>query len=155
MGQFFIVNADRKLDFCFETLRELYQKHHWFMIDIHLDKRSLSANAISHVWYGQIAEFLGESTMYARCYCKLMFGVPIAREDPKNSAFYEYLKFDSWDYEKQLGAMKHLSVSRKFSTEDMKRYLAAIQQHFAQEGLVLEGKDAKKTDRANTGGQRQ
>lgn len=151
MGTFYIINSERKLDYCREDLKKLFDEHHWLMIDIHLDKRSLSANAISHVWYGQIGEFLGESTMYARCYCKLMFGVPIAREDPKNSAFYEFLNFDAWDYEKQLGAMKHLAVSRKFNTADMKRYLAAIQQHFAQEGLVLEGKDATKVNRANTG----
>lgn len=137
MGQFFIIDHKRKLDRCNEVLGELLASHGWLMVSISTQKRSLSSNNLSHAWYAKIGEFMGVNTMYARCYCKLHFGVPIDRETPGSNDVFEQMGFDNWDYPKQLGFMKHFKVTSKFDTKQMHRYLADVQQHFAEEGLEL------------------
>lgn len=137
MGQFYIIDDRRKLDYCIEALTDYLATKGWLMVTISAEKRSLTSNNLSHLWYGKIGEFMGANTMYARCYCKLMFGVAMARENPGTNMFFEQIGFDDWDYEKQLGSMKHIEVTRKFDAAQMKKYLADIQQHFAEEGLVL------------------
>ena len=72
-------------------VRALYAKHRRLKVTIHAGKRSLDHNAISHIWYAQVANELRENTPEGvHCECKLRFGVPILRaEDDDFRAFYD------------------------------------------------------------------
>lgn len=104
------------------------------------DKRTLDQNSISHVWYGQIGKALDASAAYAKCYCKLHFGVPILRaENEKFRALYDKVFKHGLTYVEKLEAMRILPVTSLMNKEQKGRYLSEIQQHFADQGIYLEG----------------
>lgn len=133
-----IVNSAGRLAECIATLTNEFEANHWLKVSISSGKRSLDANALSHVFYKEIGEHTGQTPEEARCECKLRYGVPILREDDKASAFFSHIGFDDWRYEKQLAAMKYLEVTRLFDPEQMRRYLDTMQREYAKHGLVLE-----------------
>lgn len=97
------------------------------------DKRSLTANALSHVWYSDIAKAWGESELYARCYCKLHFGVAILRAElPTFRELYDKAIKNALSYEEKLKAMKILPVTRLMNKEQMCRYLNVMQVELAR-----------------------
>lgn len=101
--------------------------------------RTLSANALSHVWYGQADKQLGQQIGTARNFCKLHFGIPILRaEDPEFQLMYDQaIKHNS--YELKLKIMAYWPVTSLMSREQMARYLTAVQVHYADnEQIVLE-----------------
>ena len=93
--------------------------------------RSLTQNALSHVWYAEIAKTESEFTAgEVKRNCKLQFGVPILRED---SAYSEMIGkiLDPLEYEDRVKAMDYLSVSSLMKKPQMSRYLEAIQAHYS------------------------
>lgn len=113
-----------------------------FTIDITRGKRrSVQQNRLQRLWLNEISEQLGDRTPEeVRGYCKLTMGVPIMRAE--NEAFRE--KYDAHvkplPYEQKLALMMEpldLPVTRIMSTDQKRRYLDAVHQHFAEQGLVL------------------
>lgn len=103
------------------------------------DKRTLDQNAMSHVWYGQIAKAMEVSTGYAKCYCKLHFGVPILRaEDERFRALYDKVIKHGLTYVEKLEAMRILPVTSRMNKDQKGRYLSAVQVHFSEQGIYLE-----------------
>jgi hypothetical protein len=93
--------------------------------------RSLSQNALSHVWYAQVAKEENEYTAAeVKRNCKLHFGVPILRENPDYSEMIGKI-LDPLGYEDRVKAMDYLSVSSLMKKPQMSRYLEAIQAHYA------------------------
>lgn len=110
-------------------------------------KRSLSANAVQHVWYQQISKATGESRVYVERFCKLEFGVPILRNFCKRTEeleirdFFEWtlkqMKFDERPYDNRLEIMGKLPVTRLMTSRQHIEYREQMQAHYAPE-IILE-----------------
>ena len=103
--------------------------------------RSLTSNALSHIWYNFADKMLSDKSGDNRRYCKLHFGVPMLRaEDPEFRAIYNQVIINH-DYETKLKIMDYLPITSTFTREQMSRYLDQVQMHYAIERqLVLESK---------------
>jgi hypothetical protein len=114
-------------------VRAAFAKHRRGKVTIYAGKRSLDHNAISHIWYAQIATELREDTPEGvHCECKLRFGVPILRaEDEDFRAFYDKAIKNSLTYEQKVEAMRFVPVTRLMTTDQMKRYLDDMQRSYA------------------------
>jgi hypothetical protein len=114
-----------------------------FSADIKTGDRSLDQNALSHVWYGQVSKQGRDmSTAQVRRWCKLHLGVPIMRahEESFRQAWDSMIKERMFYWEK-LALMDWWPVTSIMTREQMSEYLDAMQQHFAEAGIVLTGRD--------------
>jgi len=102
--------------------------------------RSKEQNALSHVWYAQLAAKLKEYTAEGyKGFCKLHFGVPILREDPEFCELYDGV-FKPMEYPTKLKIMSTpglFDVTSMMKTEQMSLYLEQIQAHFADQIQLL------------------
>lgn len=134
-----IVNSDESLQRFFGSARELYQKHRFLRISIKTGKaRSLPQNAITHVFYEQIARELKEDDALGwKCYCKLHHGVPILRaEDGEFREVYD-LAIKGMTYEKKLKVMRYFPVTSLMSKDQLSRYAKEVQDDFFSRGVIL------------------
>lgn len=135
-----VINSAESLQSAFGALRELYERHKFLRINARAGKdRSLPQNAITHVWYGQIARELREDDELGwKCYCKLHHGVPILRTE--NDEFRESYDgaIKGLSYEQKLTVMRILPVTSLMTKEQLSRYAEAVQADFAQRGVMLE-----------------
>lgn len=124
---------DATLSEAIGELRAAYAKHRRCKVSIHAGKRSLDHNAVSHIWYAQIATELREDTPEGvHCECKLRFGVPILRaEDDDFRAFYDLAIKNALTYEQKLEAMRFVPVTRLMTPAQMKRYTDDMQAAYA------------------------
>ena len=136
------INSNQSLDKALIEIRDTYNLKKYVEIEIKVGgKRGLSQNALSHVWYSEIEKAFHLQVGEAKRYCKYHFGVPMLRaEDSEFNDALELLKQGRYTYEQKLKMMDVLPVTSRMSKDQMKRYLTAMQVHFAQQGLVLEGK---------------
>lgn len=144
-----IINSATALQNMIGNLRQLWRQHHFLRVSIRTGKdRSLDANAITHVWYGQIARELGDTTAAAvHAECKLRFGVPILRaEDAEFCEQYDRLFKGRFTYAEKLEIMERFDfpVTRLMTTDQMNRYRDAMQQAYAGQAIVLEYKDERR-----------
>lgn len=107
--------------------------------------RSQEQNALAHAWYRRVADEFGDRTFdEVRAYSKLHLGVAIRRrEDPAYRAGYDRV-VKPLDYEEKLEIMGEpidFPVTSGMSVKEMQEYLEAMQHHFAQQGILLEGID--------------
>lgn len=136
-----IINSDDKLSEAIGELRAAYKEHRYLKMTLVEGKhRSLSSNALSHVWYETVSKQLGEQTPEeVRCECKLRYGVPILRaEDPDFRDMYDRSIKPHLTYEQKLQAMRYLPVTSLMTREQMKRYLTTLQSEYAKQGVALE-----------------
>jgi len=103
--------------------------------------RSLEQNALSHVWYGEIAKQGKEfSTVEARRFCKLTIGVPIMRAHSKEfRAAWDKLAKARFTYEEKLEVMDWWPVTSLMKEAQFTEYLTSMQQQFAGKGIHLTG----------------
>lgn len=100
--------------------------------------RSLDSNALSHVWYGEIAKARGESVEAIKCFCKLHFGVGIMRAESETfRMMYDKGIMNALTYEEKLKAMTIIPVTSLMNSEQMHWYLRDMQQTFAQEESII------------------
>jgi hypothetical protein len=100
-------------------------------------ERSRDQNALSHVWYVQISEELGEQTPEGvKAECKLNFGLPLMRSDESWNEIGVML--DKIPYEKRLAYMRHVALTSEMTVKQMTEYMAAVQRHYAERGVTLE-----------------
>jgi hypothetical protein len=99
--------------------------------------RSLEQNAISHAWYEELSKKLPEENVLGwKCFCKLHFGVPILRaEDPEFREVYDNT-IKLMTYEQKLEVMKFFPISSIMSTNQLSRYLEAMQKHFIEQHQI-------------------
>lgn len=137
MGQHFQINSEFSLKSFLKKVPQMYDEYKWLKFTLSTDKRSLDANALSHIWYREISTQLGEDTIAdVKSFCKLNFGVPILRQHEKFNNFYVTF-FAHLSYPKQLAAMKYLSVSSIMDRPEMRLYMININNHFSRRGVVL------------------
>lgn len=135
------INSDNSLQDALGVVRELYVKNRYLKLNVQIGKkRSLDQNAISHVWYEQLARELREDDALGwKCYCKLNFGVPLLRaEDDEFREFYDATIKRTFSYEQKLAAMKYLPVTSLMTKPQLSAYLEAVQEHFLARGVRLE-----------------
>jgi len=104
-------------------------------------KRSAQQNRLNRQWMLDIAEQVdGWTAEYARGYCKLHFGIPILRaEDEAFCAEYDAV-IRPLPYEAKIKLMMvpfDFGVTRLMSVKQQTAYLEAVQQAFAERGVIL------------------
>lgn len=109
----------------------------------HAPKRSLSANALSHVWYAEIAKQKGDETPEdIRRHCKAYFGIPILLRDSQEfRERYSRLIKTRFTTEEKLELMGWFPVTSLMSKTQMKEYLETLQNEFGKQGIILESVD--------------
>lgn len=92
--------------------------------------RSLDFNALSHVWYAQLAAELREYDAAGwKRFCKLHAGVPILEaEDADFRATMAALKHLT--YEQKVKAMDFIDVTSLMTQDQFSRYMHAVQECF-------------------------
>ena len=104
------------------------------------EKRSIQANALWAVWYSQISKCLdGNHSTYAiKCFCKLHFGVKLLRrQDETFKTFYDK-HIRHLDYEVKMVFMEIVPITSKLNRDNGQKYQTAMQQYYAELGIVLE-----------------
>jgi hypothetical protein len=135
-----IINSAESLQRGIGELRATWNKAKFLRVSIKTGKaRSLDANAVTHVWYGQIARELGDTTeAHVKAECKLRFGVPILRaEEADFCDMYDRLIRGRFTYEEKLELMERMPVTSLMTTDQMNRYRDAMQQAYAEQGIQL------------------
>lgn len=135
-----VINSTDSLQTAIGNLREMWNKHKFLRVNVKAGKdRSIPQNAITHVWYGQIARELREDDELGwKCYCKLHHGVPILRqEDEEFRTTYDSV-IKPLTYEQKLLAMRCWPVTSIMTKEQLSQYAAAVQADFARRGVRLE-----------------
>lgn len=140
------INSAMTLHRTLQFISEEWEEHKFLRLEIKVGvDRSLSQNAISHVWYGQVSKALKEQTPEeVKCECKLRFGVPILRaEDADFREMYDAAIRRHLTYEQKLKTMRYLPVTSLMTKEQLSRYLEAVQQEYADRGVRLEFPQAR------------
>lgn len=135
-----VVNSDQALSRVIGDIRAAYAEHHYLRVTVKTGKdRSLDQNAISHIWYEQIARELRESTALGiKCECKLNYGVPILRaEDAGFREFYDVAIKPHLTYEQKVKAMAYLPVTSLMTVKQLSAYLVAMQAAYAKRDVAL------------------
>lgn len=141
MTETLTINSALSLHKAIQHLSEEWEEHKFLRINIRSGQdRSLSQNALSHVWYGEVSRRLKEQTPEeVKCECKLRFGVPILRaEDEDFREMYDAAIRRHLTYEQKLRAMRYLPVTSLMTKNQLSRYLEAVQKEYADRGLALE-----------------
>ncbi|MEL7281317.1 MAG: hypothetical protein AAGK79_13235 [Pseudomonadota bacterium] len=104
------------------------------------DGRSLSQNALFHLWVGQIASQRGDvsaSTVKGELHHR--FGLGIRLRDPQFTFIWDKIGASDWPYDKQCNLLSSgaLNVSSAMTTAELKEYLNEIELLAAQQGWHL------------------
>lgn len=129
-----VVNSQDKLSQVIGDLREAWERHKFLRLSWKVGSdRSLDYNALSHVWYEQVANELREDDAAGvKAFCKLHFGVPIMRaEDADFREFYDTAMKKALTYEQKLKAMRFVPVTSLMTQEQFDRYARDVQDHYA------------------------
>lgn len=100
------------------------------------DKRSLSQNALIHMWFGEIAKQTNESADQVKRECKFYQGCPILMaESPEFVAFVKNL--EHLTTEQKIASMDFVSVTSVMTTAQLKRMCDAVQRKYLSQGIRL------------------
>lgn len=135
-----VVNSVESLAAAQKWIAELWREKKWLKLSIHTGLRSLDANALSHVWYREIAEFEGLTIEEVHSQCKLLYGLPLLRADEDDQRVNQYflaMGFDNWPYAAQLAAMRYNNITSLMDREQMTEYLDTIQREYDKQDLKL------------------
>lgn len=139
-----VINSAEALQNAIGDMRSKFQQYKFLRVKIKTGRdRTLDANAVTHVWYGQIAREQGDTTPAdVKAYCKLHFGVPILlAEEPEFAEMYLRLIKNRFSYEEKLELMKRLPVTSLMTTPQLNLYRDIMQAEFARQSIVLEYRD--------------
>lgn len=109
--------------------------------------RSLAQNRLYHLWMREIAaQWEGNTPTEVRAYCKLVFGVPIMREESEKFRELYDRALKPLSYEDKIALMQEpidLAVSRCMSVDQMTRYIDCIFRFAGENGWALTDPDEK------------
>lgn len=119
----------------------------WFragkMVDVKVRESGLSRldamKALQHHWYNELARQKGTKPESMRNFCKLVFGVPIARKDEGFRRAYDQVLKHLSPTQKMyfMGPPMSISVTSNFNTKQMHQYLNAIKAWADKKGYTL------------------
>lgn len=101
--------------------------------------RTLSQNALLHMWFGEIAKWHGDRTLYdVKGQCHHRWALDVRLQDEKFAWIWERTGA-GLSYEKQcsLLAAEVLSVSSGMTTKELSEYMNEIEQHYRPLGVPL------------------
>ena len=133
--------TDTQLQNILGEVRQAYKANGFVEVDIRTGKRrSDDQNRLSHEWYEQVARELREhDALDVKCECKLLYGVPMLRaEDEDFREMYDGMVKERFSYEEKLQLMKWIPVTSLMNTDQLSRYLEAVQSAYAKRGVILE-----------------
>ena len=109
-------------------------------------KRSLSANAQQHLWYGQISKQQGDkSPLDVKNFCKDAFGLPLVLNSENHADKMEFLldKLDYYkhSYESRMKLIQCLEVTSLLTTAESKIYMEQMCFYFNDIGVNIKFKD--------------
>ena len=109
-------------------------------------KRSLSANAQQHMWYGQISKQQGDkSPLDVKNFCKDALGLPLVLNSEKHADKMEFLldKLDYYkhSYESRMKLIQCLEVTSLLTTAESKIYMEEMIFYFNDIGVSIKFKD--------------
>ena len=111
-------------------------------IDDWRGKRSLSSNALSHVWYPQIAGFTGTDIKSAKAEAKIDHGLPIILNNPEHGPVIawklEVMNFYNRSRENQIKIICTEAITSLFNSKEMSQYMNSLQHFWGSAGLSLE-----------------
>lgn len=107
-------------------------------VDETVSKRSLEQNAVTHLWYAQMARELTEDDELGwKCYCKLQHGVPLLSAEDED--FRESIDLiGHHTYEQWLKIMRILPVTSLMNKSQLTKYVDAVRDDFERRGVRLE-----------------
>ena len=135
-----IINSTDSLSRLIGELREQWREHKFLRVTVKTGKaRSLDQNALSHVWYEQIAKELPDnSVLGVKCYCKLHIGVPILRAEEEDFREFYDGAIKMLSYEQKLKAMRYVPITSIMTKGQLSQYCDAMQEHYRCRGVWLE-----------------
>lgn len=139
------IHSAESLSATIGQIRADLKAHGWLRLSWRHDRdRTAAQNALSHVWYEQIANELREDTaLGVKCFCKLHYGVPILRtEDEDFRAAYD-AAIKPLAYEQKLAAMRYWPVTSLMSTAQLSEYLDAVKEGYAGRVMLEFPEDAR------------
>jgi len=111
------------------------------------DKRSLSQNALIHMWFGEIAKQTNESADQIKRECKFYQGCPILMaESPEFAAFAENLAHLTT--EEKIASMDFVAVTSVMTAPQLGRMCDAVQRKYATQGIRLTDPEMQKYEGA-------
>ena len=104
-----------------------------------LNNRSIPQNSISHAWYKEVSEILGDRTpLEVKCESKAWCGIPIMlAENEDFREKYEALIKHRFTMEEKLKLMEWFPVTSLMEKPQFTQYLEAMREHWAQAGITL------------------
>ena len=104
--------------------------------------RTMEQNKLQFLWAREAAEQRGDMTAdEVRCEWKLVWGVPILREQsPEYRDVYD-AAIKPLPYDRKLKAMRFFPVTSEMKVRQMTAYLDAIQRECAENGIKLTDPD--------------
>ena len=104
--------------------------------------RSLDQNRLQFLWAREASDQRGDMTADdVRCEWKLIYGVPILREESAEFRDIYDTAIKPLPYEKKLIAMRFIPVTSEMKVPQMVRYLDTIQRECAEQGIKLTDPD--------------
>ena len=100
-------------------------------------QRSLSQNALMWKWYGEIANFMGDTIDWAHRFTKLYHGVPILRRDSEKfrKIYDEFIR--PHDIPTKLVMIGLIDVTSALNTKQCSELCTTAIQYWAEKGLAL------------------
>lgn len=109
-------------------------------------KRSLTANAQIHLWFGQIAKYRDDQTMLdVKNFCKDAFGLPLILNSVKHGDKMEFLlaKLDYFNHshESKMKLIQCLEVTSLLTIPESKILMEQMIYYFNDNGIPIKFKD--------------
>jgi hypothetical protein len=131
------------------TMLIRYVEQHPLPLSVDIQKerhRTTRQNRLQRQWMNDIAgQTQGHDAEYWRGYCKLHFGVPIMRavSEAFQAIYDEVIRPLPYEHKLKIMCVPiDLAVTRDMNSKQMTAYLDAVQQHFAEQGIVLTDPEA-------------
>ena len=110
------------------------------------NKRSISANAQQHLWYGQIAKGKGDCTaINIKNFCKDAIALPLVLNSPihgdKMSFLLDKLDYYKHSYDSRMKLIQCLEVTSLLSTAESKIYMDNLIFYWNDLGYPIKFKD--------------
>lgn len=127
------INSPATLKTAHKYMSDMWEDKKYLTVTLETGKkRSLSLNAIGHIWYEQVSKTEGEYTAEGiKCLCKLHFGLPILRADDEEYNEYCVKFIDHLPYEQKVAAMKYLPCTSLMKSPQKMRYMEQLQEHYS------------------------
>ena len=107
--------------------------------NVHVQPRNGEQNALSHVFYEQIARETGEGTpLDIKSECKLRYGIPILRAENEDFRVKYDRLIKHLPYETKLELMEWFPVTSLMTVGQLARYIGDMQHEYGKRGIILE-----------------